>query len=132
MTVLQDIWILSHSGVVLFSRVFESRLEEQLFGALMSALNTFAEHLANGGLSSFELSEKRYIIKKISCYIFVASSSKQIKEKKLKEELEIVVEKFLKDYPPDWFINWDYDSSVFDCFIEEIEETLENPIKQFW
>ena len=63
MPILQDIWILSHSGTVLFSRVFEPQMENQLFGALMSALNTFAEQLADGGLSNFELSEKKFVFK---------------------------------------------------------------------
>ena len=132
MTTLQDIWILSHSGVVLFSRVFETRMEEQFFGALMAALNSLAEHLVSGSLSNFELSGTKFFIKRTNCYIFVVSTSVHVKEKKLKEELEIVIEKFLKVYPDDWFINWDDDISIFECFVDEIEETLENPIKQFW
>ena len=63
--VLQDFWILeSESGIVLFHRVIDNQLDVQLFGGLMSALNTFAELLANGGISSFELSKKRCAILK--------------------------------------------------------------------
>ena len=78
MPILQDIWIISHTGTVLFSRVFEAQMEQQLFGALMSALNTFAEQLSGGGLSNFELSEKKFVLKKTGSYTFVASSSKKV------------------------------------------------------
>ncbi|MFX1339782.1 MAG: hypothetical protein ACFFDK_14310 [Promethearchaeota archaeon] len=132
MSVLQDIWILSNTGTVLFSRVFESQMEQQLFGALMSALNSFAEQLADGGLSNFELSNKKFVIKKTNSYTFVASCSKKVKEKKLVETLEKVIGKFTTKFPDDWFKEWDCDISTFECFEEDIGDSLENPIKQFW
>jgi len=60
--VIQDIWIISDAGTVLFHRVFDKKVDEQLFGALMSALNSFAEQISTSGLSSFELEDKKYII----------------------------------------------------------------------
>ncbi|KKM72420.1 hypothetical protein LCGC14_1420660, partial [marine sediment metagenome] len=36
---IQDIWILAESGIVLFHRVFNKQIDAQLFGALMTALN---------------------------------------------------------------------------------------------
>jgi hypothetical protein len=132
MPILQDIWILSHSGTVLFSRVFEAQMEQQLFGALMSALNSFAEQLADGGLSNFELSDKKFVLKKTESCIFVASAAKKVKDKKLIEHLEKVVRKFTEKFPDDWFKEWDCDVSVFECFEEDIGESLENPIQQFW
>jgi hypothetical protein len=132
MPILQDIWILSNTGTVLFSRVFDPQMENQLFGALMSALNTFAEQLADGGLSNFELSEKKFVLKKRDSYTFVASASKKVKEKKLIEHLDKVIKKFTNKFPDDWFKNWDCDVSAFECFEEDIGDSLENPIKQFW
>ena len=132
MAILQDIWILSNTGTVLFSRVFDPQMENQLFGALMSALNTFAEQLADGGLTNFELSDKKFVLKKRGEYTFVASASKKVKEKKLIERLENVIGKFIKKFPDDWFKKWDCDVSAFECFEEDIGDSLENPIKQFW
>lgn len=129
---LQDIWILTDTGTVLFNRVFDAQMKTQLFGALMSALNTFAEKLAEGGLSNFELSDKRFIIKKSKNCIFVASSSKKSKEKRVTDELEHVVSRFFQLYSEDWFKTWDLDISVFDNFDKEIVESLEEPIKKFW
>jgi hypothetical protein len=132
MTVLQDIWILNKTGIVLFNRVFDAQMKSQLFGGLMSALNTFAEKLADGGLSNFELSDKKFFIKKAGQFIFVTSSSKKAKEKKVTEQLDIVVDKFLIKFPEQFFEKWDSDVSIFEGFEKEIESSLENPIKRFW
>ena len=132
MKVIQDIWILTHSGTVLFSRLFDAQMKNQLFGALMSALNMFAEKLAEGGLSNFELSDKRFILKKTKNYIFVASSEKKAKEKKVATELEKIVSRFKKKYSNEWFEAWNCDVSVFEGFEGEIEDTLQEPIKKFW
>ncbi|TFG02014.1 MAG: hypothetical protein EU542_05880 [Promethearchaeota archaeon] len=132
MKVLQDIWILTNSGTVLFNRVFDAQMKTQLFGALMSALNSFAEKLAEGGLSNFELSDKRFVIKKTKDFIFVASSSKKAKEKKVIQELEKVINRFADSYSNEWFERWDCDISAFEGFENEIEDTLEEPLKKFW
>jgi hypothetical protein len=107
-------------------------MKSQLFGALMSALNMFAEKLAEGGLSNFELSDKRFILKKTKNYIFVGSSAKKAKEKKVTSELEKIVSRFQTNYSDEWFEKWDNDVSVFEGFENEIEDSLEEPIKKFW
>ena len=130
MKVLQDIWILSESGVVLFSRVFNPKVNEQLFGALMTALNSFASELAKGGLSSFELSSIRFTIYKDKGLIFVANSQKKVKEKKVQEELKIIANKFFVKYS-DVLASWDSDINIFLSFNKDIEESLEDTIKKF-
>ena len=130
MKVLQDIWILSESGVVLFSRVFNPKVNEQLFGALMTALNSFASELAKGGLSSFELSSIRFTIYKDQGLLFVANSAKKVKEKKVQEELKIIANKFFAKYS-DVLASWDSDINIFSAFNKDIEESLEDTIKKF-
>lgn len=128
--VLQDIWILTDSGIVIFSRVFNPRVNEQLFGALMTALNSFASELAKGGLSSFELSSIRFTIYKDKGLLFVANSDKKFKEKRVQEELKVISEKFFLKYS-DLLEEWDSDVSAFGDFDEEIEDSLEDTIKKF-
>ena len=128
--VVQDIWILNESGIVVFSRVFNPKVNEQLFGALMTALNSFATELAKGGLSNFELSSIRFTIYKDKGFLFVANSGKKVKEKKVQEELKIIAEKFFDKYST-IFESWDSDINVFANFSEDIEESLEDTIKKF-
>ncbi len=128
--VLQDIWVLSESGLVLFHRVFDEKMDEQLFGALMSALNSFAEELSKGGLSNFELSNKRFTILKQYNLIFIATSNSKVKHKKIENELDFIAQKFYSQY----FLileNWDGEISYFSHFGEEIEESLEMDVRKF-
>ncbi|MFW9938323.1 MAG: hypothetical protein ACFFD5_11790 [Candidatus Thorarchaeota archaeon] len=131
MKVLQDIWIQTENGIVLFHRVFNEKVDEQLFGGLMAALNSFAEELVKTGLSNFELLNKRYTIIKRNNLLFIANSSKNVKEKRVLEELNFVVDKFFKLYPPETLYNWDNDINIFSDFENEIKNSLEETIKKF-
>lgn len=129
---LQDLWILTDSGAVLYHRTYDSQITEQLFGGLMCALSSFAETLVDGGLSSFELSNKRFNILKKNKIFFISNSEKKQKEKKVIPELEKVADKFIEKYPPNFFKTWDLDVSIFDKFEEQIKDQLKDPIKNFW
>ena len=123
---------MSEDGIVLFSRVFNPKVDDQLFGGLMSALNTFAESLSDGGLSNFELSDKRFALMKMNKLLFVANASLTVKDKKLREEIKKIAEKFFTKYSEDLIKEWNYDISVFYDFKKEIEDALKNPMKKFW
>ncbi len=123
---------MSEEGIVLFSRVFDPKVDDQLFGGLMSALNTIAETLSEGGLSNFQLSNMRFAIMKMNNILFIANASLSIKDKKLREEIQKIAEKFFVKYPKNIIMDWDNDISIFDDFEKEIENTLKNPMKKFW
>ena len=129
--VIQDVWILTSDGISVFSRLHDESLNEQLFGALMSALNSFAEEIAKGGLSNFQLSNKRFSIRKRNNFIFVASSNPKVKEKKAISEMEKIIEKFFDKFPEDLLNTWDSDVSIFNDFEQNIEDSLETTIKKF-
>jgi oligoribonuclease NrnB/cAMP/cGMP phosphodiesterase (DHH superfamily) len=134
--ILRDIWILTDSGIVLFHRTYDKTLDEQLFGSLLSALNSFAEEISKEGLSNFEVQNKRFTLLKKNNIIFIANSSKKFKEKKVMEELKEIIEKFFKLYPPHLIDNWDNDIGFFKNFETEIEGSLEETIARlrnaFW
>jgi hypothetical protein len=129
---IQDIWIIQSDGIVLFSRVFHQNIEDQLFGALLSALDSFAQELSEGGLSNFEMGDLRFTIIKRFHIIFIANSSRKVKESKIITELNNISNKFFNKYPKKFLENWDKDVSVFINFKEEIDDALENPVKKFW
>ncbi|MFX1477912.1 MAG: hypothetical protein ACFFCI_07250 [Promethearchaeota archaeon] len=129
--VIQDIWILNDAGAVLFNRVFDKKVDEQLIGALISALNLLAEELERGGLSNFELKDKKYIILKKNGISFISNSPKKAKEKKVQEEMKNIVDKFFKLYPKETFDNWDNDVSIFSDFENHIKDSLQDTIDKF-
>jgi len=134
--ILKDLWILTENGVVLFSRVFDQTINPQLFGGLMSALNTFAEKLTDGGISNFEMSDLRFVIVKRRSFLFIGSSLNKTKEKKVIDELKLISDMFFEVYN-EILINWDNDVNYFSDFGDYIDKSLEkqsvNKMKDaFW
>jgi len=127
--VLRDVWILTDSGTTVYSRVIDPRVNPQLFGALMSALNTFAEKVTEEGMSNFELSQIRFSIVKRNKFLFVASSSNKIKTKKIFAELRNISDKFFELYPEEQLKKWDSNIEVFDTFEKVIINSLEDKVK---
>ena len=128
--IIRDLWILTSTGVTLFSKVSdEERINPQLFGALMSALNTFAEKLSDGGISNFEMSNIRFVIVKRRDFLFVGSAPSKVKEKKVIDELKIISDKFFEVYTQEILTNWDSDISIFSDFGIHVEQSL-NPTQK--
>jgi len=123
--IIKDFWVLTDSGIVLFSKMYDQKVNPQLFGALMSALNKFAEALTDGGISSFEKSDLRFVIMKRRKFLFIGSSLKKTKENKVIDELKQISDIFFRIYAED-LINWDSDVSIFSGFGDYIDKSLEN------
>jgi len=134
--VIQDLWILTDGGIVLFNRVYDPKVSAQLFGALMTALDSYSREIGmgDGGLKNFEIQNIRFTIIRNKNLLFVANSSKRFKEKKVLNELDIISERFFIKYSNtfDDFENWNMEISIFSNFEEEIEDKLEDPVRQFW
>ena len=124
--ILRDLYILTVSGTTVYSRVIDPRVNPQLFGALMSALNTFAEKLTDEGMSDFELSNIRFSIVKRNKFLFIASSSKKVKTKKIFQELREISDKFFELYPAETLKKWDSDVGLFETFEHAIQDSLED------
>ena len=128
--IIQDLWILTSSGITVYSHVYNSKINDQLFGALMSAINQFAETIVEGGISNFELRSKKFTIIKHRDLLFIANTANKEKEKKIKQELERISRKFYEIYG-EKLSNWDYDVSIFTDFEKHIETSLKDAVKKF-
>lgn len=125
MNVIRDLWIVNEAGVVLFDRVYDEKIDSQLFGSLLSVIHSFAEELKEGGLSSFSMKDKKFtMLKKFNC-LFIASSAPKYSEKQVSRELEAIAEKFFQTYPPNMIEKWDGDVRVFEKFEEQIRNHLD-------
>jgi uncharacterized membrane protein len=129
---IQDLWIQRSDGIVIFSRVFHETIEDQLFGALMSALNSFAQEIASGGINNFEIKNVRFTITKKENLLFIVNSSKKFKQKKVLAELEDIADKFIEKYPETVLDEWDGQIDKYKSFEKEISNALEDPVKKFW
>lgn len=123
--VVQDLWILSDGGLLLYKRVYDERVDAQMYGSLMSALSSFAQEIIDGGLHSIELDLIRFTVLKVNDFLFVANSPKKIKEKKVHDELIIISDKFFKLYSLEWFkTEWRNEIKHFKDFGKEIKSSF--------
>jgi len=127
---IEDIWVLDKAGIVVFHRTYDKDLDVQLFGGLMSALNSFAENLSEEGLTSFELSQKKFAIIRKNEFLFIGNAKNKTKEKEIVRELESISEKFFELYA-DIIETWQGDITLFQNFENEIEDSLEGTIERF-
>ena len=96
----------------------------------MSALIFFTQEIIEGGLKTIELDFIRFTVLKVSDFLFVANSSKKIKEKKVQEELRKISEKFFKLYSIDWIKHeWKHEPRDFEDFGKEIKDSLKKEKK---
>ena len=121
--ILIDFWVLTDNGIVLYSKVSDQKVNPQLFGALMSALNKFAEKLTDGGISNFEMSDLRFVIIKRRRFLFIGSSSYKTKEKKVIDDLLLISDEFFRLYTSE-LIDWDSNIETFSDFGDYLEKFL--------
>ncbi len=122
-SILIDFWVLTDNGIVLYSKVSDQKVNPQLFGALMSALNKFAEKLTDGGISNFEMSDLRFVIIKRRRFLFIGSSSYKTKEKKVIDDLLLISDQFFRLYSSE-LIDWDSNIETFSDFGDYIDKFL--------
>lgn len=89
----------------------------------MTAINSIAYELDKGGLVSLELNSKKFTVLKEKGLIFIPSSFKQIKEKKVRERLNKITKKFYNKYSD--IINDNYDDiNIFSDFETSAKENI--------
>ncbi|MHA1793744.1 MAG: hypothetical protein ACTSVI_13965 [Promethearchaeota archaeon] len=129
--ILQDIYIISEDGRVMFRRVYDEKVDAQLFGGFMSALNTLATQFNEDGLSEFNLGKNKYLVIKRNDIFFIANYNNKMNIKKAKQELENVIKIFFENYLVDLVAGWDGDLTKFKGFGDKIKDSLEDAIKTF-
>ena len=125
---LQDILIITESGKVVASKINNPQIEEQVFGMLISALSSFAEELSDEQLNCFEFNNLRFDLIKRNNFIFLASSSRRIKHKKVLRILDHVITLFFQRYPKEELNNWDGNVNIFHELEDYITKTRDELI----
>ena len=113
---LDDVWIVTESGITCWDKHEQYSRRGQLMGMLICALNGLAKKISTKQLHNFEVGKKRFYILKKNNLFFVGTSSNEIEQDEAEKQLEIISEKFLNYYPEEIFFNWDSDISLFNKF----------------
>ncbi|TXT61716.1 MAG: hypothetical protein BAJALOKI1v1_1100005 [Promethearchaeota archaeon] len=132
-TIIDELWIITIDGIVLFSHTFKHAIDPQLFGALLSAINSFSEEVADEGLSDFQFGERQFLLFKKRDLLFLGSSHDIKKKNIINKELESIARKFFEKYPlKGRKDDWNKEVSVYKDFGKEIEDAFQDSIQAFW
>ncbi|MGV9174045.1 MAG: hypothetical protein ACOC44_14040 [Promethearchaeia archaeon] len=135
MEYIKDLWIMKETGIVIFSHESKKNIDPQLFGGLMSAINSFAESLVKGGLESFEIGNARFTLIKRDIAIFIGASNIESKKKKVNKELEQLADDFIDLYAEE-LQNFTGAVNIFSSFEKELENATRSSLgklkQAFW
>ena len=113
---------MNKGGVVIFKITKDEKVDSNLFGGLMNAMDLFAEKVANSKIDSIILRDVRYYFYKNKYVTFVASADKDEKMKKVESELNDVVNLFNKTFSNDQVDEWNGNSKAFEKFQKVLED----------
>jgi len=122
--ILEDLWIMKDSLVV-FKKVSNEKINDQLFGGFMSAIESISRTLDKSGISNLQIGDKKFYFIKRENFMFIGNSIKIVKEKDILQELNLIANKFFSLYPIEKFENWNGDISLLTDFENYIKETLD-------
>jgi hypothetical protein len=125
---LDDLWVMLNDGRLIFKNVKKEKVDGQLFGGFMSALNSFASQIAEGGINSFEMGSNRFYILKKNQLTFVANSDIKANAKNVFNQLETIAKRFNRRYPILELMTWDGDLDYFQDFSQDLEGYSQDPI----
>ena len=117
----------------MYKRVFDEKLNSDLFGALMTALKFMGDEIGlKQGLSSFQVDNKKYFLTKKDDVMFIANGDSNAKDKKMLEELSIVKDTFYETFGEPAINKWKGGCiSEFEDFTEKIQFSLKEAIDRF-
>ena len=122
--ILQDIWIVDFSGIVLYHRAYNKQIDAQLFGGLMSALNKLAEEISEKRITRIDFENKCFGILKKEKILFIANADEDIGSNTIIYELKLIAYKFFNLYREVLNNRELRDISAFYNFTEKIKDSL--------
>ncbi len=130
MRVIDEIWIINANGITLFNLSKDDRIDPQLFGGFISAIESFIKSLGYKEINAMSLGESKIMFYHgDQSLMFISRSGKKVKEKLIIKGLKLVEQKFLEHHQ-ETLKNWNSDPDIFARFGEIIKEIFEdNPEK---
>jgi hypothetical protein len=123
-----DFYIITDSGLCIYSKSREKKIEQDLFSGFMSALNSFTQQMAKDHIESFSLGSSKYFIRNINNLLFVARTAPTEKDSAVRKELDEIGRIFLTRFPSELFEKgWDNSLSIFSTLNKLLQRFFAEP-----
>jgi hypothetical protein len=125
--IIKELWFFTNEGVELLSIAPESKMNPQLFGGFISALQALSTELSSEKIRSVTIGPSTFsIYTENDAPIFIIGRSTLLLNENLIERiLKTVYQEFVKEFRP-FLDNYDGDNSRFTSFIDTIEKITKN------
>jgi hypothetical protein len=126
MRVVNEIWIITSSGITLFNLSKDEKIDPLLFGGFFSAIQSFAQTLGESTLKTLVIGNaKLTVYQGKKGFLFVSRSPQKIKDDSIIDYLKLVETKFFEQYEMilDKPIQ---DTNIFKNFGDVIHEIFED------
>lgn len=137
MRIVNEIWIITSSGVTLFNLSKDEKIDPLLFGGFFSAIQSFVKTLGESTLKTLIIGNAKITVYQgKGGYLFVSRSAQKTKDDSIMEYLKLIESKFFEHYE----VMLDrpiLDINLFKDFGKIIEEIFEDTpekrtIKALW
>ena len=127
LTLLNELWIISSSGIPCYHQAIVQDFDESLFGGFISAILNFIKELGEDDIKKLEMGESKISILSSEDreWFFIARTGTKVKEKKIKNYLKEIRQIFFYQYGQE-LVNWNNNTELFQGLDEYID--ISNPL----
>ena len=125
---IDQMWVINDSGACFFYRSTsgndqDANLEAQqdLFSGMFSAILSFHTQLTSTQIQKFEDPDGKFLFFSRGTLIFIVKSKLNTPDKKIKAQVEIIQDSFIKRFQ-DQIDNFSGNVSDFQCFEEDLDK----------
>lgn len=97
----EELYIITGTGICLYSKTRGKEFDKTLFAGLMSALNTFSMRISANSIRSFALKNATYVIAPENDLLFVARMDPQAKDFAVNADLQEMQKIFFETVSPE-------------------------------
>ena len=130
---IEEFWIVDKSGICFFHRSIDKNNEigddyEQLLGGVFTGLLTFSNQLTTANLQKIETKDNKILFFIEGGLIFVIKADLKASDKKIKEKIKILEDRFIKRFKNE-ISNFNGEISSFKIFEDDLDKIFKKMSK---
>ena len=110
----ENIAVIDEKNQIIFDKINDEEFCSEFFGQVLVAFDALTKHIAEGELSNIEWGDKLIALKKKENLIFLACCNCDVKEERVRDELDNISKRFFDIYSKILVEDFDGDRKMFE------------------